>query len=87
MGDCQLSKGRGQNSGDRHMHLVFLAHSVLMRQLHHGRARAWALERQTTIGEACRAVLGQTLEQTIDWVIARVMENAGIRGKSRVIWL
>lgn len=72
MGDCQLRKGRGQT---RHMHLVFLAYSVLMRQLRCGRARAWALERLTTIGQACRAVLRQTLEQTIDWVIAHVTED------------
>jgi hypothetical protein len=72
MGDCQIRKGRGQT---RHMYMVFLAHSVLMRQLRHGRARAWALERLMTIGQACRAVLRQTLSQTIDWVVARVMEN------------
>ncbi|MHB1157694.1 MAG: hypothetical protein ACYC26_12775, partial [Phycisphaerales bacterium] len=56
-------------------HLVFLAYSVLMRQLRCGRARAWALERLTTIGQACRAVLRQTLSRTIDWVIERVIEN------------
>ena len=72
MGDCQLRKGRGQT---RHMYLVFLAHSVLMRQLRQGRARAWALERLTTIGQACRAVLRQTFSTTIDWVIARVQED------------
>ena len=72
MGDCQLRNGRGQT---RHMHLVFLAHSVLMRQLLQSRARAWALERLTTIGQACRAVLRETLANTIDWVIAHVTEN------------
>jgi len=72
MGDCQLRKGRGQT---RHMHMVFLAHSVMMRQMRRGRARVWALERLTTIGQACRAVLRQTLEQTISWVIARVRED------------
>jgi hypothetical protein len=72
MGDCQLRNGRGQT---RHMYLVLLAHSVLMRQLRHRRARAWALERLTTIGQACRAVLRETLGQTIDWVIAHVTED------------
>jgi hypothetical protein len=66
MGDCQLRKGRGQT---RHMYLVFLAHSVLMRQLRHRRARAWALERPTTIGQACRAVVRETLWQTVNWAI------------------
>jgi len=69
MGDCQLRNGQGQT---RHLYLVFLAYSVLMRQLQQGRARAWALERLTTIGQACTAVLRETLSQTIDWVIERV---------------
>ncbi len=72
MGDCQLRKGHGQT---RHMYLVFLAHSLLMRQLRQGRARAWALERLTTIGQACRAVYRETLSQTISWVIDRVQED------------
>ena len=72
MGDCQLRKGRGQT---RHLYMVFAAHSVLMRQLRRGRARAWALERLTTIGQACRAVMRHTLIGTIDWVIARVRED------------
>jgi hypothetical protein len=72
MGDCQLRDGRGQT---RHLYLVFLAHSVLMRQLRQGRARAWALERLSTIGQACRAVLRETLSQTISWVIERFEED------------
>lgn len=72
MGDCQLRKGRGQT---RHMYLVFLAHSVLMRHLRLGRACEWALERLMTIGQACRAVLRQTLGQTIAWVVERVAEG------------
>jgi hypothetical protein len=69
MGDCQLRNGRGQT---RHLYMVFLAHSVLMRQLRQGRAREWALERLTTIGQACMAVLRQTLSQTISWAIERI---------------
>lgn len=68
MGDCQLRNGQGQT---RHLYMVFAAHSVLMRQLRQGRAREWALERLTTIGQACRAVLRQTLGQTISWALAR----------------
>ena len=72
MGDCQLRKGLGQT---RHMYLVFLAHSVLMRQLRQSRVSDWALERLTTVGQACRAVLRQTLGQTIAWVVERVQEG------------
>jgi hypothetical protein len=60
--DCQLRSGRGQT---RHMYMVFLAHSVLMRQLRQGRAREWTRERLTTIGQACMSVLRQTLSDTI----------------------
>lgn len=69
MGDCQLRSGLGQT---RHLYLVFLAYSVLMRQLGHSRTRGWALERLTTIGQACMAVLRQTLSDTLAWVIKRI---------------
>ena len=68
MGECQLRSGRGQT---RHMYLVFLAYSLLMSQLKQSHARAWALERLTTIGQACRAVLKESLSQTLEWVIER----------------
>jgi len=73
MGDCQLRNGRGQT---RHLYMVFLAHSVLMHQLRQGRAREWARERLTTIGQACMSVLRETLSDTISWVIDRI-ENDG----------
>jgi hypothetical protein len=69
MGDCQLRDGQGQT---RHLYMVFLAHSVLMRQLRQGRASEWALERLTTIGQACLAVLRETVSQTLSWAIQRV---------------
>jgi hypothetical protein len=39
MGDCQLRDGEGQT---RHMYLVMLAYSLLMRQLRQGHAYEWA---------------------------------------------
>ena len=72
MGDCQLRSGQGQT---RHLYLVFLAHSLLMRQLRQGRVCEWARARLTTIGQACRAVAQQTLSQTITWVIERVQQD------------
>jgi hypothetical protein len=68
LGDCQLRSGEGQ---PRHCYLVLLVHSLLMAQLRQGRARAWATETLTTIGEACRAVLRDTLGKTISWAIER----------------
>ena len=73
MGDCQLRDGQGQT---RHMYLVMLAYSLLMNQLQHGRAKEWALCRLTTIGEACRAMLRETLRTTLAWAIEQVTENS-----------
>jgi Transposase DDE domain len=68
MGDCQLRDSEGQT---RHMHLVMLAYSLLMRQLRQGRAYEWALQKLTTIGEACRAILRETLRTTLTWAMDR----------------
>ena len=72
LGDCQLRDVQGQT---RHMYLVMLAHSLLMSQLEQGRAREWALQRLTTIGEACRAMLRENLRTTLAWVIEQVTEK------------
>jgi hypothetical protein len=72
MGDCQLRSGQGQT---RHMYLVMLAYSLLMRQLRQPSAKAWAIERLTTIGQACRAVATETLRTTLVWAIEQVTEN------------
>jgi len=72
MGDCQLRNGEGQT---RHMHLVFLAYSVLMRQLRHDRSQEWAHLRLTTIGEACRMLFRETLAKTLAWVVERTKEG------------
>lgn len=68
LGDCQLRSGEGQT---RHLYLVLLVHSLLVAQLQQGRVRAWAQATLTTIGEACRAVLRETLGKTITWAIER----------------
>jgi len=72
MGDCQLRDGQGHT---RHMYLVMLAYSLLMRQLRQDRARDWALCRLTTIGEACRAMLRETLRATLTWVVEQVQDH------------
>jgi len=72
LGDCQLRDAQGQT---RHMYLVMLAYSLLMSQLRQGRAREWALQRLTTIGEACRAILRENLRTTLAWVIEQVTEK------------
>jgi hypothetical protein len=72
MGDCQLRDGQGQT---RHMYLVMLAYSLLMRQLRQDCSHEWALCRLKTIGEACRAMLDETLRATLTWVVQQVREH------------
>ena len=66
MGDCQLRDSQGQT---RHMYLVMLAYSLLMRQLRQSHAYEWAFQKLTTIGEACRAMLRETLRTTLNWAM------------------
>jgi hypothetical protein len=68
LGECQLRSGEGQT---RHLYLVLLVHSLLVAQLRQGRVHAWAHATLTTIGEACRAVMRETLGKTITWAIER----------------
>jgi DDE superfamily endonuclease len=73
MGDCQLRDSEGQT---RHMYLVMLAYSLLMKQLRQGHAYEWAFQKLTTIGEACRAILRETLRDTLIWAIEHVRDKA-----------
>jgi hypothetical protein len=70
LGDCQLRSGQGQT---RHMYLVFLAYSLLVAQMSHGRLRDWTKHLLTTIGEACRNLVRETLGNTVTWAIDRVL--------------
>ncbi len=72
MGDCQLRDGQGQT---RHMYLVMLAYSLLVRQLRAVRSWEWASQWLTTIGQACRAITAETLRSTLAWAIRRVTEQ------------
>jgi len=80
MGDCQLRTREGQA---RHMYLVMLAYSLLMRQLKQGHAYEWAYRKLTTIGEACRAIMRETLRTTLAWAMERVEVYAW--DKARVV--
>ncbi len=54
------------------MYLVMLAYSLLMGELKQGRAKEWALHRLMTIGEACRAMIRESLRTTLTWAIEQV---------------
>lgn len=71
LGDCQLRDDEGQT---RHVYLVLLAYSLLVRQLGQGHAYEWAYERLTTIGQACRAILRETLRTTLTWALRHASE-------------
>ena len=69
LGDCQVRSGEGQT---RHVYLVSVAYSLLMRSLQQNRVQDWARRTLTTIGEACRAVKAETVERMIDWVVDKL---------------
>ncbi len=46
-----------------------------MAQLPQGRAREWAAAKLPTIGEACRAVLRETLGKTLTWAVERATQE------------
>jgi len=73
MGDCQLRDGQGQT---RHMHLVMVAYSLLMRKMRQSHPYEWAYQKLLTIGEACRAILRETLRTTVTWAIQHVEKYA-----------
>jgi hypothetical protein len=68
---CQLRDDQGQT---RHMNLVMLAYSLLMRQLKQSHAWEWACCQLTTVGEACRAIVRETLRKTLTWAMEHVKE-------------
>jgi hypothetical protein len=69
MGDCQLRDSQGQT---RHLHLVLVAYSVVMRNLRNPEARNWAGEWLTTIGQGCRAVAKECLRETLRFAVELV---------------
>jgi hypothetical protein len=73
LGACQLQDSDGHN---RHVHLVMLAYSLLMQRLQQGRAWEWSDQKLTTIGQACRSVLTETLRRTLIWALERVNRYA-----------
>jgi hypothetical protein len=69
MGDCQLRSSNGQT---RHMYMVMLAYSLLMRQLKQTHSGEWTLHTLMTIGDSCRAIMREVLRLTLLWAIDRV---------------
>lgn len=78
MGDCQLRDSEGQT---RHMHLVMLAYSLLMKQLRQSHPYEWASRKLMTIGEACRAVQRETLRATLSWAVQQVTQQSWDMGR------
>jgi len=70
MGECQLRDGMGQT---RHMHLVVLAYTALMRHLQPDRALDWAHVRLMTIGESCRSIAREILGKTLAWAVEQAL--------------
>ena len=75
MGECEERDGQGQT---RHMYLVMLVYTALMRQMKHDRAQEWAHKRLMTIGEACRCIARETLGKTIAWAIEHAQQGMSL---------
>ena len=71
LGDCQLRSGLGHT---RHIYCVFLAHSLLVRQLDKTSLSDWACVKLSTIGESCRALFRESLRSLIGWVVEQMEE-------------
>jgi len=69
LGDCQLRDGDGQT---RHTYCVFLAYSLLVRELDKTSVSGWASVRLTTIGESCRALLRESIRTMVGWIVNEV---------------
>jgi hypothetical protein len=69
LGDCQLRSDEGQT---RHVYLVFLAHSLLVRELDKTSVSEWACVKLTTIGETCRAMLRESVRTMIGWIVEQI---------------
>jgi len=72
MGECQLRSQLGQT---RHLYLVFVAYSCIIAQLGQARPQEWARVRLMTVGEACRAVLRETLSDTLEWALQHAAQG------------
>ena len=69
LGDCQMRDGVGQT---RHTYCVFLAYSLLVRELDKTSVSDWACVKLTTIGESCRALLRESVRTMIGWIVGEV---------------
>jgi Transposase DDE domain. len=66
LGDCQLRDGEGQT---RHTYMVFLAYSLLVRELDKTSVSGWASVKLSTIGESRRALLRESIRTMIGWIV------------------
>ena len=66
LGDCQLRGDRGQT---RHVYMVFLAYSLLVRELDKTSVSEWACVKLTTIGESCRALFRDSIRTMVCWIV------------------
>ena len=75
MGECQLRTLEAQK---RHLLLVIIAYTALLRASQSGRLNEWAKTAVRTIGLACRAVRAELLCKLIDHVISLMNQGADV---------
>ena len=52
--------------------MVFLAYSLLIRELDKTNVSDWACVKLTTIGESCRALLRDSIRTMIGWIVEQL---------------
>jgi hypothetical protein len=77
LGDCQLRDSEGQT---RHTYLVFLAYSLLVRELDKTGVSEWACVKLTTIGDCCRSLFRESVRSMIEWVVEQMENVQKMRG-------
>ena len=75
LGDCQLRGDQGQT---RHTYMVFLAYSLLVRELDKTSVSGWASVRLSTIGESCRALLKESVRNLVGWIMEQVERGGNV---------
>lgn len=75
MGECQL---RTMEAQKRHLLLVIVAYTALLRASQSGRLNEWAKTIVRTIGLACRAVRAELLCKLVDHVVTLIKQGADI---------
>ena len=82
MGECQL---RTMEAQKKHLLLVIVAYTALLRASQSGRLNEWAKTIVRTIGLSCRAVRAELWCKLIDHVVTLIEQKADISSFKKML--